>query len=124
MKKLKTKFRKGMACILTACTAFGVFPAMSGGIIKAYAAQDSSKLSVTAYATVEQLKDSDNFALNASYSGVAKKVAFGKDGSGNTQYWYIAGADPDKSSNKGLVLMAATPLVKRRKVSDSCSKYQ
>ena len=115
MRKLKTKFRKGMACILTACTAFGVFPAMSGGIMKAYAAQDSSKLSVTAYATVEQLKNSDNFALNASYGGVAKKVAFGKDGSGNTQYWYIAGADPDKSSNKGLVLMAVAPLLKDEK---------
>lgn len=46
-------------------------------------------------------------ALSGDYSGVAKKVAFGFDGSGNTQYWYIAGND---SVNRGLVLISSLPL--------------
>lgn len=109
MRQLKTKFKKGIACVLTACIACGLFPAMSGGIMEVKAAEGDGMPSVAAYATVEQLKNSDNFALSASYNGMAKKAAFGKDGSGNTQYWYVAGAD---SVNDGLVLMAATPLVK------------
>ena len=77
-------------------------------------AKDDNTLNMTAYATAEQLKDNANFALSSSYNGVAKKVAFGQDGSGNTQYWYIAGADPDTETNGGLVLLAETPLAKEK----------
>ena len=104
-----------MAGILTACTAISLLPAMSGGIMEVRAAQVSTDISVTAYATAEQLKNSDNFALSADYKGGAKQVSFGKDGSGNAQYWYIAGADSAAEANGELVLLAATPLLEKQK---------
>lgn len=107
------KLKKGVAYTLTACIAIGLFSSVLSGAMKAKA-KDDNTLNVTAYATAEQLKDNANFALSASYSGTAKKVAFGQDGSGNTQYWYIAGADPDTQANGGLVLLAETPLVKEK----------
>lgn len=106
---MRIKLKKGIVYSLMACLALGLFPSMTRGEIKKAAA-----LSATAYATAEQLKDNANFALSASYNGVSKKVAFGKDGSGNTQYWYIAGADPDTEANGGLVLLAAAPLAKEK----------
>ena len=94
--------------------AFSVAMAMLAGAIfsnalstTANAGENSSSPSVNVYATVEQLQNSNNFALSGDYSGVAKKVAFGFDGSGNTQYWYIAGND---SVNHGLVLISSLPL--------------
>lgn len=110
---MRMKLKKGVAYTLTACIAIGLFSSVLSGAMKAKA-KDDNTLNVTAYATAEQLKDNANFALSASYSGTAKKVAFGQDGSGNTQYWYIAGADPDTQANGGLVLLAETPLVKEK----------
>ncbi len=110
---MRMKLKKGVAYTLTACIAIGLFSSVLSGAMKAKA-KDDNTLNVTAYATAEQLKDNANFALSASYSGTAKKVAFGQDGSGNTQYWYIAGADPDTETNGGLVLLAETPLAKEK----------
>lgn len=106
-------YTKGIVYTLTACIAIGLFSGVLSGVMKAKA-KDDNTLNVTAYATAEQLKDNANFALSASYKGTAKKVAFGQDGSGNTQYWYIAGADPDTKTNGGLVLLAETPLAKEK----------
>ncbi len=110
---MRMKPKKGIVYTLTACIAIGLFSSVLSGSMKAKA-KDDNTLNVTAYATAEQLKDNTNFDLSASYSGTAKKVAFGQDGSGNTQYWYIAGADPDTQTNKGLVLLAETPLAKEK----------
>ncbi len=110
---MRIKLKKGIAYTLTACIAIGLFSGVLSGAMKAKA-KDDNTLNITAYATAEQLKDNANFALSSSYNGVAKKVAFGQDGSGNTQYWYIAGADPDTETNGGLVLLAETPLAKEK----------
>ena len=110
---MRIKLKKGIVYTLTACIAIGLFSSVLSGTMKAKA-KDDNTLNMTAYATAEQLKDNANFALSSSYNGVAKKVAFGQDGSGNTQYWYIAGADPDTETNGGLVLLAETPLAKEK----------
>lgn len=110
---MKIKLKKSIVYTLTACIAVGLFSSVLSGAMKAKAKDDNTP-NVTAYATAEQLKDNANFALSASYKGTAKKVAFGQDGSGNTQYWYIAGADPDTQTNGGLVLLAETPLAKEK----------
>ncbi len=110
---MRIKLKKGIVYTLTACIAIGLFSSVLSVTMKAKA-KDDNTLNMTAYATAEQLKDNANFALSSSYNGVAKKVAFGQDGSGNTQYWYIAGADPDTETNGGLVLLAETPLAKEK----------
>ena len=110
---MRIKLKKGIVYTLTACIAIGLFSSVLSGTMKAKA-KDDNTLNMTAYATAEQLNDNAHFALSSSYNGVAKKVAFGQDGSGNTQYWYIAGADPDTETNGGLVLLAETPLAKEK----------
>ena len=56
MKRLKHNFKKGMAFVLSLAMVAGLVPAMSGGANKVQAAPGSgTELSVSAYATKEQL---------------------------------------------------------------------
>lgn len=121
MKRKKgISYTKGITYALTACIAVGLFSSVLSGAMKAKAKDDNTP-NVTAYATAEQLKDNANFALSASYKGTAKKVAFGQDGSGNTQYWYIAGADP-RYTDKWGTCTAGRNTACKREVSNH-SKY-
>ena len=92
VKKVKTNKlgRRIQSFVLTVALMVELMP---GNVMTVRAEESSStKLSVTAFATPEQLMSSDNFALHTDYTGVAQKVYFGTNG-GRQQTWYIAGSD-------------------------------
>ncbi|MBQ3544631.1 MAG: hypothetical protein IJA34_06565 [Lachnospiraceae bacterium] len=93
MKKVKTNKlgRRILSFMLTVALMVGLMP---GNVMTVRAEESSStELSVTAFATPEQLMSSDNFALHTDTGrGTAQKVYFGTNGS-NKQTWYIAGSD-------------------------------
>ncbi len=97
MKKVKTNKlgRRILSFVLTVALMVGLMP---GNILTVSAEESSStELSVTAFATPEQLMSSDNFALHTDTgSGTAQKVYFGMNGE-SQQTWYIAGSDADNS---------------------------
>ncbi|MBQ9981801.1 MAG: hypothetical protein IJP18_04470, partial [Oscillospiraceae bacterium] len=97
MKNEKTnKFgRRILSFLLTVVLVIGLMPE---NVMTVRAEEIPSKpLSVTAFATPEQLMSSDNFALHTDTgSGTAQKVYFGTNGS-NKQTWYIAGSDATDS---------------------------
>lgn len=92
MKKVKTNKlgRRIQSFVLTVALMVELMP---GNVMTVRAEESSStELSVTAFATPEQLMSSDNFALHTDYTGVAQKVYFGTNGE-RQQTWYIAGSD-------------------------------
>ena len=97
MKKGKTNNlgRRILSIVLTVALVVGLMP---GNMLTVKAEEIPSKpLSVTAFATPEQLMSSDNFALHTDTgSGTAQKVYFGMNGE-SQQIWYIAGSDADNS---------------------------
>ncbi len=97
MKKGKTNKlgRRILSIVLTVALVVGLMP---GNVMTVRAEESSStELSVTAFATPEQLMSSDNFALHTDTgSGTAQKVYFGMNGE-SQQTWYIAGSDADNS---------------------------
>ena len=97
MKKGKTRklTRRILSFVLTTALVVGLMP---GNVMTVRAEESSStELSVTAFATPEQLMSSDNFALHTDTgSGTAQKVYFGMNGE-SQQTWYIAGSDADNS---------------------------
>ena len=97
MKKVKPNNLGGriLSAILTVALVVGLMP---GNVMTVRAEESSStELSVTAFATPEQLMSSDNFALHTDTgSGTAQKVYFGMNGE-SQQTWYIAGSDADNS---------------------------
>lgn len=93
-KRLITRIAS--AAMATVLSVTGMILSMP---VNAYAAEEPKLPSVTTFATPDQLKDTNNFAMyskNLRRTGVAQKVNFG-----NGITWYIAGADTDGS----LVLM-------------------
>ena len=97
MKKGKTNNlgRRILSIVLTVALVVGLMP---GNMLTVKAEESTSTpLSVTAFATPEQLMSSDNFALHTDTGrGTAQKVYFGTNGS-NKQTWYIAGSDATDS---------------------------
>ena len=95
MKKGRKLTRRILSIVLTAALVVGLMP---GNVMTVRAEESSStELSVTAFATPEQLMSSDNFALHTDTgSGTAQKVYFGMNGE-SQQTWYIAGSDADNS---------------------------
>ena len=76
-----------------------------------------ASLSVTAYATKDQLMD-DTFAPNSE--GTPQnigKIVFGKDSSGNPMEWYILGSDSGVSSDN-TVIFATSPIVTGKMFED------
>ena len=109
MKKVKPNKlgRRILSIVLTVALMAGLIP---GNMMTVSAEESTSTpLSVTAFATPEQLMSSDNFALHSDYSGVAQKVYFGKNGD-SQQTWYIAGGeDSDGDGNKDSIVLLCDP---------------
>ena len=89
MKIGRTIFKKSIGFLLIVALLAGLFVGMphSGGV--AYA-EEKENLSVTAFATKEQLM---NDFEPKKYVQTIGKIAFGKNSDGNTQEWYILGKD-------------------------------
>ncbi|MDD6338866.1 MAG: hypothetical protein PUA49_00005, partial [Butyrivibrio sp.] len=121
MKRLKHNFKKGMAFVLSLAMVAGLVPAMSGGANKVQAAPGSgTELSVSAYATKEQLMTAFTPDSNGDATTIGKLV-FGKNSSGTAQEWYILGKDTGISVDDNTIIFAASPIATGQKFSSSRS---
>ena len=119
MKK-RGRLRKGLAMLLSLAMVVELIPAMSGEAVEVQAATENgtgSTLSVTAYATKEQMMggtfapDSNGNATNIG------KLVFGKNQSGKAQEWYILGKDSGVSEDN-TIIFAASPIATGQKFED------
>ena len=123
----KNLFKKGFSILLgTAITISGITADGYGNVVTAQAETGSGmQPDVTKFATREQLKDGNLFALyndGDHTDAIAQKVYFGKKNQTDKQTWYIAGYD-----GNGLVLMCdpKNPLAdKQQFLSDDKLRYE
>ncbi|MBE5867267.1 MAG: hypothetical protein E7292_13945, partial [Lachnospiraceae bacterium] len=108
--KLKKLAKKSLSMLLATALAVSGLALDNSSVLNVKAEENTSTpLSVTAFATPEQLMNSDNFALHSDTgSGVAQKVYFGKNGEKPLQ-WYIAGKDSAQEIDN-IVLFSAQGL--------------
>ena len=122
MRRLKHNFKKGMAFVLSLAMVAGLIPAMSGGANTVQAATgEGTQLSVTAFATKDQLMG-DTFKPDANGTATTKgKLVFGKKTDGTTaQEWYILGKDTGVSGDN-TIIVAASPIARGQKFDSDIS---
>ena len=120
MKK-RRRLRKGLAMLLSLAMVAGLVPAMSGGANTVQAASGTgTELSVSAYATKEQLMDGTFAPKEDGTAENYGKIVFGKNSSGEAQEWYILGKDSGVSEDN-TIIFAASPIAKGQQFNSSAS---
>ena len=120
MKRWKHVFKKGMAFVLSLAMVAGLVLAMSGGANTVQAATGSgTELSVTAYATKDQLMTAFNPDSNGDATTIGKLV-FGKNSSSVAQEWHILGKDEGVSGDN-TIIFAASPIATKQAFEDDDS---
>lgn len=121
----RNQMKKGIAALLSGVLAFG----MTAGVIPGF--EDSmqsvraatSKPSVTAYATKQQMMDGTFATRNdtgtAAYIGV---LAFGKNRAKKTQEWYILGKDKNVNGDNTVVFTVKDGIIPLS-TSNDAQKY-